>query len=123
MVDFTAIKSILLEVPGVGKPAGTVPPPSGRFSRFSLKSNQSLNKHLLDTLVTYTKKWERLVLIVTFDSVFLIVSSEMILKIIGITPLSSLVETYKTMIPECSETDFQKLMELRVSYLHSNTFF
>lgn len=43
--------------------------------------------------------------------------AELILKLIGSTPQSILVESYKTNIPDGSESDFQKILELKVSPL------
>lgn len=40
--------------------------------------------------------------------------AELLLKLIGSTPQSMLVESYKTNIPDGSESDFQKILELKV---------
>ena len=76
MLDFTAIKTILLQIPTGGKPNGIVP---ARYAR-------TVNKEMA--------------------------KAELILKVI-LARQSGLVETYKTLIVDGSETDFQKIMDLK----------
>eukprot|EP01114_Cavostelium_apophysatum_P021812 TRINITY_DN7705_c0_g1_i1.p1 TRINITY_DN7705_c0_g1~~TRINITY_DN7705_c0_g1_i1.p1 ORF type:complete len:856 (+),score=183.73 TRINITY_DN7705_c0_g1_i1:75-2642(+) len=78
MLDFTAIKSILLDLPNMGKMQASTP------SRQYIKIIQ--------------KGMSR---------------AELILKLIGATPQNTLVDTYKAMIANGSESDFQKILDLR----------
>jgi len=77
ILDFTAIKTLLSELPNAGKMQQT--PIPGRYTRHIQKE---LGK------------------------------AELILKVI-LTPVIAIVDTYKALIVEGSESDFQKLLDLK----------
>jgi hypothetical protein len=77
ILDFTAIKTFLVELPNTGKIQPS--PVPGRYARHIQKE---LGK------------------------------AELILKVI-LTPVSSVIDTYKALIVDGSEADFQKLLDLK----------
>jgi hypothetical protein len=93
MLDFTAIKSLLLELPNITRGGVSSTPIPSRFTfilkRFLTKGNR------------YTK-------IVQTN----MAKAESILKVI-LTPQATLVETYKALIADGNEADFQKIVDLK----------
>eukprot|EP01114_Cavostelium_apophysatum_P019690 TRINITY_DN6415_c0_g2_i2.p1 TRINITY_DN6415_c0_g2~~TRINITY_DN6415_c0_g2_i2.p1 ORF type:complete len:816 (-),score=248.73 TRINITY_DN6415_c0_g2_i2:14-2461(-) len=77
MLDANAIKSLLLDLPGIGKQKGAA---SRQYTKI------------------VTKGMSRV---------------EILLKLVGVTPVESLVESYKTMIENPNETEFVKMLELK----------
>jgi len=84
MIDFGTIKTLLLQIPS------TIPENSSDKSG-NARWITRYNKHV-------TKEMSK---------------AEMLLKIISLTPKETLVETYKTKIPQANEIEFQKLLDLK----------
>jgi len=91
LLDMTAIKTVLLDMPTYGSPAIST---SSSTSNLLSKKESSVSSRYLK----YTKKE--------------MLRVEMILKVI-ITPQVGLVHSFKTLLTDSSETNFIKVMELK----------